>query len=129
MCFHNYYKCETKLSKRVKEIVLNSFCEPEFNIELLADKLGMSKSALSRNVRKSTGLTPIKYVNTIKICYSVELLSDKELSIKEIAYTVGFSDPKYFTRCFKKIIGLTPKEYRDISGDLIELKWNGLVMN
>jgi len=129
LCFYRYKNCKTIFSKRVEEIVLNAVSEPVFNVEILADKLCMSKSTLLRSIKKLTGLTAIEYINLIKIYYSIELLEDKSLTIKEVAYSIGFSDPKYFTRRFKKMVGLTPKEYKNVRKDLAELKWNGFIMN
>jgi len=48
-----------------------------------------------------------------KIDIALQLLSNNSLNISEVAYSIGFNDPKYFSRCFKKAAGVTPKEYRD----------------
>ena len=60
-------------------------------------------------------MSPVGFVRHIRILRAEELISQTEDSFSQIAYAVGFSDPKYFTKVFKKETGMTPSEYRDSS--------------
>ena len=54
----------------------------------------------------------IEFIRNIKLKHACLMLKDKSISISEVAYAVGFSDPKYFTSCFKSEFNLTPSEYQ-----------------
>lgn len=65
-------------------------------------------------MKKEFGCTPNNYITEKRIDHAYKLLKENpELNISEIAYRCGFSDPKYFSRCFKKNIGRTPSEIRE----------------
>lgn len=82
------------------------------NVEQLADLACMTKSHLIRTFRQSIGITPLQYVIRKKIQFAQTLLLSTEMSINEIAQSVGIDDTSYFIRFFKKNIGFTPQEYR-----------------
>ena len=73
--------------------------------------MGVSKSMLYRKIKSLTGMTTSDFIKDIRLKYACKLLNDKPVSISEVAYAVGFSQPKYFTVCFQKKYGLTPSEY------------------
>jgi AraC-like DNA-binding protein len=78
----------------------------------MADKLNMSKSSLYRKIKSVTGLSPRDFIRNIRLKHACIRLKDKSVPISEVAYSVGFSDPKYFTACFKQEFNLTPSEYQ-----------------
>jgi AraC family transcriptional regulator of arabinose operon len=81
-------------------------------IEELATKCGVSVSHYSRLFRQKTGSSPINYFNLLKIQNSCQYLYFTDLSIKEIAITLGIDDQYYFSRLFTKLIGMPPLKYR-----------------
>lgn len=83
-----------------------------FNLNELALKSFYSKNYLCTLFKETTGLTISQYVQNIRIKEACSLLKDTQDKIVDIASTVGFSDYKAFNICFKKIKGVTPKEYR-----------------
>lgn len=91
-----------------KRIVNQNYCINEF-----ASDLCVSKSSLYRRLKDNTGLSPVEFIRSVRIKHSKNLF-EKFTSIQEVAYAVGFNDTKYFSRCFKKEIGLTPKEYKTL---------------
>lgn len=82
-----------------------------FVVEDMARHLGMSRTAYYNKMKSITGLSPIDFIKQLRIKKALKLMEDSSLSITEIAYKVGFSDPKYFSKCFKAEMGMTPSQY------------------
>lgn len=72
----------------------------------------MSRSNLMRVFRKATGQPPIEYLVRLRIQRAMELLRSTDMSVTEIALEIGFNDSNYFTRSFRKVIGQSPRQYR-----------------
>lgn len=85
--------------------------ETEFDLEQLATDVNMSKSTLYRKIKTMTGMTPLDFVRNVKMKRACMMLLLRTQNISEIAYAVGFSNPKYFSKCFKEEFGMTPSEY------------------
>jgi len=83
-----------------------------FNSEILASELNMSSSSLYRRLKAMTGSSTAEFIRSIRIKRAGQLLADKERTITEIAYDVGFSDAKHFRTVFQKHFGCSPSEYR-----------------
>lgn len=101
----------TKRISTLREI-LELHLYSNLSVEELAKLSGMSLSSFKREFKKQFGDSPLNYINTEKIKKAKDLLSLPELSISDIAYEVGFNDPLYFTRLFKKKEGKSPTEFR-----------------
>jgi len=84
-----------------------------YSINELASHLKYSVSHYSDLFKKKTGVPPIHYFNQLKIQESCQYLYFTDLTIKEIGFKVGFDDPYYFSRMFKKLMGLSPANYRN----------------
>ncbi len=100
----------TKAIKLNEVIALHTFSN--LSVQELAKLCNMSLSSFKRAFRNFFNDSPNNYINTQKINKAKELLLVSELSISDIAYETGFNDPQYFTRLFKKRIGLSPTEFR-----------------
>ncbi|HTM99697.1 MAG TPA: AraC family transcriptional regulator [Pedobacter sp.] len=85
-------------------------------VDEIAETFRYSPSHYSVLFKQKTGLSPIEYFIRIKIQRASELLTNSNLIVKEIAGEVGYDDPFYFTRIFKKVTGKTPKEYKGSYG-------------
>ena len=85
----------------------------DLGLKNLAGQLNVNPSYLSTLFKKETGSTLTEYVNQKRIEHAVFLLNSSNLQIQMIAQYSGIADVNYFTKTFKKIIGITPKEYRD----------------
>lgn len=83
------------------------------NLSSLADTLNVSSSYLSTLFKKETGHTLTEYINTRRIKHAKHLLESTRLQIQTVAQHCGIMDVQYFSRVFKRIAGMTPKEYRD----------------
>lgn len=85
--------------------------DAEFNVTSLVGEMGMSRPVLFRKVKMLTGLSVIDLLRTTRLKKAELLLKQRKASVAEIAFAVGFSDPKYFSRAFRAQFGLTPTEY------------------
>ncbi len=80
----------------------------DITISQLCKVAGMSKSQLYREFNNTFGIAPKQFVLNERITHARLLLQQKDISVKEACYASGFSDPNYFVRAFKKIVGVTP---------------------
>ena len=78
----------------------------------IATQFHYSPSHYTALFKKKTGLSPIDYFIRMKIYYAWQLLTQRELIIKEIADKIGYEDPYYFSRIFKKVTGKSPAQYK-----------------
>ena len=99
--------------ERVMEIVEANYTKSEFGVQEFCDALGMSRSVVSKHLNAEVGLPAGQFLRNYRLNMARELLSAKtgNRNITEIAYAVGFNDPKYFTRCFTKMYGKSPSAY------------------
>ncbi|OGV38399.1 MAG: hypothetical protein A2020_15185 [Lentisphaerae bacterium GWF2_45_14] len=91
---------------------INRNFEKPLSIDILASKAGMSISTLSRTFRRAFAYSPMEYVIRKRIARACELLSASNLTISEIASKTGFSDSNFFSRQFRKVKGISPREFR-----------------
>lgn len=91
--------------------VKNNLDKP-LSVQDLAEQQQLSVTHYTRLFKVKTGTTPTQYVNDLKIRKSCQYLYFSELSIKEICVELGFSDPYYFSRLFKKTMGMSPANYK-----------------
>lgn len=98
---------------KIKSTIENNINDRNFNYDSFALKLDVSKSTLHRKINKLTGLTPCELIASYRIKLAMQMLTNDMYNISEIAYKVGFNDPKYFSRCFRNQSGLNPKKYRE----------------
>lgn len=84
----------------------------DIGLDDVAKEINMSYHYFSKFFKDSVGQSFVDYITKVRIDKSKEFLKDNEMSIKEICYKIGYNDPNYFSRIFKKITGITPSEYR-----------------
>lgn len=88
--------------------------DTEFDLPHFADAMCMSKSSLYKRLRATTGLSTSAFIRTVRMKSARELLrQNPKVRIADVAYAVGYNDPKYFSTCFKKDFGLLPTEYAE----------------
>lgn len=87
--------------------------DTEFDTHKWSKELGIGRTRLFDRIKYITGMTPNDYLLYIKMNKAMILLKEhEEFTIAEVAYRLGFSNPAYFSKCFKKQVGLNPQEYR-----------------
>ncbi len=95
---------------------LENDCARDWKLEDLVGIAHMSRSNLMRIFRKATNQTPIEYLIRLRIQKAMGLLRNSNLTITEIALEVGFNDSNYFTRQFNRILGESPRHFRQTNG-------------
>jgi AraC-like DNA-binding protein len=81
------------------------------SVETLSAKMGMSRAQLYRKLSSLTGRSVNEHLNALRLEKAKELLKAGGLNISEVAYEVGFNDPKYFGRVFSEAFGQSPSEF------------------
>jgi signal transduction histidine kinase/DNA-binding response OmpR family regulator/ligand-binding sensor domain-containing protein len=96
---------------KAMEVVEENLNDSEFNADAFASEMCMSRVHLYRKLKALTDQSVSDFVKTARLKLAANLVGQNKLTIKEAAYTVGFKDPKYFSKCFKQQFGVKPSEY------------------
>jgi signal transduction histidine kinase/ligand-binding sensor domain-containing protein/DNA-binding response OmpR family regulator len=102
---------DEKFLKQALEIVEKQIDNPDFSVEDLSHEMCMSRVTLYRKILSLTGRSPLDFIRSIRLKTAAQLLEKSGMSVAEIAYRVGFNDPKVFTRFFKEEFKITPSQY------------------
>ncbi|RYG20128.1 MAG: response regulator, partial [Chitinophagaceae bacterium] len=102
---------DKKFIEEVVKIVEANLSNSNFSIEELEKEIGMSHASLYRKFKGLLGKTPLEFIQHYRLKKSMELLVSGEHYVNEVAYMVGFSDPKYFSTVFKKFYGKNASDY------------------
>ena len=103
---------DKKFLQNVIKIINNHLSDTVFTVKILADEVSMSRSNLERKLAALTGESPAEIIKKIRLTRASKLIIEKSGNISEIALEVGFSNPAYFSKCFREQFGFTPSEYK-----------------
>ncbi|MDU1903163.1 MAG: two-component regulator propeller domain-containing protein [Dysgonomonas sp.] len=104
---------DQQLISKAIEIIKANFNNPDFDMNKLGLELGLGRSKLYVKMKEITGLTPNEFTLNLKLQEATDLLQNKsEMNISDIAFYLGFSSSKYFSKCFKSFYGVTPQEWK-----------------
>ncbi|EJL64835.1 hybrid sensor histidine kinase/response regulator [Flavobacterium sp. CF136] len=101
---------DEEFMQKITGLINDNLSELDLSTEFLCDKLGVSSSKLYRKIKELTDLAPNEFIRTIRLKKSAELLKTKKYNVSEVTDLVGFNDPLYFSRCFKKQFGFPPSK-------------------
>ncbi|BDD12228.1 hybrid sensor histidine kinase/response regulator (plasmid) [Fulvitalea axinellae] len=104
---------DNQFVRKINSLVSENMIKEDFSIEWLASEAGLSRSQLHRKLKGMTGNSPSEYVRIIKLKKAAELLSEGEMNIDEVAFVTGFPSHSYFSKCFKNLYKVSPKEFRN----------------
>ena len=93
---------------KARNVVTQHLSDSSFSADTFSDLMGMSRSNLHRKVKALTGQTTTEFVRTIRLHKASELLAQKNLTVSEVAYQVGFESLSYFSKTFQEQFGVTP---------------------
>lgn len=86
--------------------------DASLSVDDMAEAMGYRRSVFYKKVKALTGLTPADYIRTLRMNRAAEMLKEETISVAEVSYKVGISDPHYFTKVFKQQFGVSPKKYQ-----------------
>ena len=104
---------DEKMTNQLMAYIEEHMADEDLKIDQMAEAVGMSRTVLYGKIKQLMGVSPSDFLRQVRMQRAEQLIAKSKMSIAEVAYAVGFSDPKYFTKCIKKETGMTPSEYRN----------------
>lgn len=102
---------EDPFKEKVLDSLRSLYKDPNLDVTVFCQSMGMSKTLLNTRLQEAFGQSIGQIIRTYRLTLAREMLeSGADMTVSEVAYEVGFNDPKYFTRCFTKAFGMTPSE-------------------
>ena len=104
---------ESDFSSKLLDAIQKKYKDPDLDVHALAEAMGMSRSMLNEKIQQTLGQSIAQFIRTYRLNVAKEMIcngTNEDMNISEIAYEVGFNDPKYFTRCFTKEFNATPSD-------------------
>lgn len=111
----NYTSVDEDFMQRAIDCVNRHLEDCEFDQPQFVEEMGTSKSTLYKKLKSLTGLNTSTFIRNIRLKAACRIMEEKKTAVRisELAYAVGFNDPKYFSACFKKEFGMLPTEYQE----------------
>lgn len=103
---------EEDFIRQAAEILEKNIANPDFSVDEWSRELGLSRTTLYKRVLAATGTTPISFIRNFRMKRAAQLLEKTRYNVAEVAYMVGFNNPKYFARYFKEVYGKLPSVYQ-----------------
>jgi len=97
--------------QKVLDLVEKNMSSTDYSIETMSHDLGMSRTLLYKKILALTGKPPLEFHRSLKLKRAALLLTKSQMNVSEIAFQVGFNDPKYFSKHFKNEFGVLPSKY------------------
>lgn len=106
-------RTEDNILEQVRQYVDSRIDDEALSVPDIAAHVGMSVAAFRARFKKLTGLSPVDYIRHYRIEYAKSLLRSTDMNVSEVAYKCGFSDPKYFSRVFRTVEGVSPTSFKE----------------
>lgn len=118
---HKEYKLETphivdadqQMMEQLMKYIESRIDDENLKIEDMAEAVHLGRTVFYGKIKALVGMAPFDFLRHVRMQRAEDLVAKSKMSFSQIAYAVGFTDPKYFTKCFKKETGMTPSEYRE----------------
>lgn len=119
----HHYRLETphvvdedqEMMQQLMKFIEEHVDDDGLRIDDMAQAVGLGRSVFYERLKSLVGVSPIDFLRQLRMQRAKELIKRSSMNVSQVAYAVGFTDPKYFTKCFKKETGMTPSEYRDVA--------------
>jgi len=102
---------DEKFLRKALSVVESNIENSEFSVETFSSEMGLSRVHLYRKLHALINESPVDFIKHIRLKRAAQLLSDSQLNVSEVCYAVGFKNPVYFAKCFKKEYKMVPSEY------------------
>jgi AraC-like DNA-binding protein len=103
---------DDRLMQQLMAFIEQNLGNSDITIDDMAKFVAVSRTSLHRKVKNLIGTTPMEFLREARIRKASQMLMQTSASVSQVAYECGFSDPKYFSKCFKAATGQTPTEYK-----------------
>jgi len=103
---------DAKFLEKLQTLLDKELTNPEFSAATFSEAMGVSRMQLHRKLKALTGQSTTEFLRNKRLYLATRLLDEGTISISEIGYAVGFNDPSYFAKCFKKEYGCAPSAYK-----------------
>jgi len=103
---------DTSLLTDMQKIIEENLANQDLNVNFLAERLNISRSALFSKIKTLADVTPNEMIQVIRLKAAARMIAEENIPVAEAAYRVGFSSPSYFSKCFQKQFGKKPIEFR-----------------
>ena len=107
---------DEQLIEKAVKYVEDNISRSDLTVEELSKNLGMSRVHLYKKILALTGKSPIEFIRVLRLKRAAQYLRESQLNVSEIAYKLGFNNPKYFSKYFKEEFGISPSEYQNKEG-------------
>jgi AraC-like DNA-binding protein len=97
--------------ERLTNIVNREIANENFSVDEIAREMLVNRTTFYDRVKTLTGMAPNAYLRTVRMKRAAEMLSTTDTPVSEVAYSVGFSSPQYFSKVFKQEFDMTPTDY------------------
>ncbi|MBQ8128214.1 MAG: response regulator [Prevotella sp.] len=104
---------DKQMMEQLLDYIETNLSNSDLRIEDIASALCLGRTVFYNKLKTLVGMSPVELLRHIRIQHAEDMVAKSAMPFSQIAYTVGFSDPRYFGKCFKKQTGLTPSEYRE----------------
>ena len=101
---------DEQFMEKILAVIEDHYDDENFRIERFARELGMSRTQLHRKIKALMGKSASQFIRSVRLIKAKKLIEENGMTISEIAYSVGFSSPAYFTRCFREEFGVPPSD-------------------
>ena len=105
-------KQENTVTEKFKTFVAENLADPSLSPAVIANKLGIHPTTLTRNISSAAGMNPVEYITAFRLQQALTLIQSTTWSFKEIAQETGFANANYFAKVFRKKFGCSPTEFR-----------------
>ena len=102
---------DEQLMERIMKVLNKNIGDSDFNVEMLCQEVGISRTQLHRKMKEMTGLSTSEFIRNIRLEQAARLLKEQKVNVTQVAYIVGFSNLAHFSTVFRKHFGVSPSEY------------------
>lgn len=108
---------DEQLVKDATQYVEDNISNTELSVEMMSSHLGMSRVNLYKRMLSVTGKTPSEFIRAIRLMHAEPLLREGKYNVSEVAYQVGFNNPRYFSKYFAEVYGMYPSQYKNTGNE------------
>jgi len=97
--------------RKAPELVEKNIAITDYSVETMSRDMGMRRTLIYKKILASTRKPPLEFIRSLRLKRAALLLTKSQMNVSEIAFQVGFNDPKYFSKHFKNEFGVLPSKY------------------